>query len=123
MTICWATKAQSLNGGIAQDSPPDHLLLRVYSSPECLRVVIVFKFQPCAGAVRQGLSPKLQTSLSAAYLASTRIFLFFKDLFLLRESMGERLRERGRERILSRLLAGSAELNAGLDLTNREIMT
>ena len=36
---------------------------------------------------------------------------------------GGRGRERGRERIPSRLLTVSAEPDAGLQLTNREIMT
>ena len=37
--------------------------------------------------------------------------------------MGERQRERGRDRIPSRLHNVSTEPNAGLELTNREIMT
>ena len=37
--------------------------------------------------------------------------------------MGEGQRERERERIPNRLCAVSTESNAGLDLTNREIMT
>ena len=36
---------------------------------------------------------------------------------------GEELRERGRERILSRLCAVSAEPDMGLNPTNHEIMT
>ena len=39
-----------------------------------------------------------------------------------RGRVGESERERGRERIPSRLCADSAELNAGLDLMNLEIM-
>ena len=44
-------------------------------------------------------------------------------LFIPRERVGEEQRERGRERIPGRLHAASAEPNAGLELTNREITT
>ena len=53
------------------------------------------------------------------------VLFFLMFLFILRErvSAGEGQRERGRERIPSRLCAVSAEPDAGLDLTTCEIMT
>ena len=54
-------------------------------------------------------------------------FIFFNGyLFILRErehASGSRGRERGRERIPSRLHAVSIEPGAGLELINREITT
>ena len=44
-------------------------------------------------------------------------------LFIFEKECGEGQRERGRERILSRLCAVSAELDVRLELMNREIMT
>ena len=53
------------------------------------------------------------------------LFNFNFNLFILskRERAGEGQRERGRERIPSRLSAVSAEPDAGLEPTNCEIMT
>ena len=54
------------------------------------------------------------------------LFFFFQVylfIMFLRESRQKRDRERGRERIPSRLCAVRAEPNTGLDLMNHEIMT
>ena len=48
------------------------------------------------------------------------MFIFFESERKHKQGSG---RERGRERILSRLCAVSAESDAGLDLMNHEIMT
>ena len=51
------------------------------------------------------------------------MFIFEREREPTWEGQRERERERERERIPSRLLTGRAESNAGLKLTNREIMT
>ena len=57
-------------------------------------------------------------------IPSYSVLSFFFCLFILREHVHERRRGRERrERTLSRLCAVSAELDAGLEFLNREIMT
>ena len=64
------------------------------------------------------------TCLFIPYLASA-LFYFFKNVYFWREREHKpwRGRERGRERIPSRLHAVSTEPSMGLKLTNCEIMT
>ena len=54
------------------------------------------------------------------------MFMYFereREPVRVHASKGEAERERGRERIPSRLHAVSTELNVGLELRNREIVT
>ena len=72
-------------------------------------------------------SLEFSSILTLLHDGSVWFFFFFKFIYLFwerqTEQVGKRQRERGRERIPSRLHTTSAEPYVGLKLTNREMVT